>query len=558
MGAVEITDSEKTWAEETGETRHPRILFTSVYGPYAKVEGADVQHTFSMELYNNQVTRGQGVYSPRLFHHSWGMQMIQGNISAPSTLLDFPTQEAFERELTAHSYDIVAITSIVMNVYKVKEMCRIVRNLSPKSKIVVGGHVAAIPWLGQFIDADHIARGDGISWMRRYLGEDMNAPIRHPPLKARIGFRLLGMWLPDLLLSQGATIVPSVGCPMGCKFCATSNFFGGRGKSVIYLKTGEELFRAMCEAESALKANEFFVMDENFLLDRKRAMELLELMKANNKAWAFNVFASANALRKYTMEELVQLGVVQVWIGLESPHSKFVKLEGADTMKLVRDLQSNGIAITGSTIIGLEHHTPENAVEEIEYAVSHGTDFHQFMLYIPFPGTPLYVELEKEGRLLKEADLTGFSGLDRFSFQHATISRDESKRLIDFAFQRDFERNGPSVFRLIRTTFEGWKQHRNHPDERVRRRFQEQTSSLKSYSAALWAMEKMFEDRDKAMSERMRLLRLEMEKEFGFSARMASKLLGPVMLYTTRREEERLARGVTYEPRTFIERKNWS
>jgi hypothetical protein len=38
---------------------------------------------------------------------------------------------------------------------------------------------------------------------------------------------------------------------------------------------------------------------------------------------------------------------------------------------------------------------------------------------------------------------------------------------------------------------------------------------------------------------------------------MATRLVGPVLLYTARREEERLARGITYEPKTFIERKNW-
>jgi hypothetical protein len=34
-------------------------------------------------------------------------------------------------------------------------------------------------------------------------------------------------------------------------------------------------------------------------------------------------------------------------------------------------------------------------------------------------------------------------------------------------------------------------------------------------------------------------------------------LLGPVLLWTTRREERRLARGKTYEPPTILERSNW-
>ena len=42
------------------------------------------------------------------------------------------------------------------------------------------------------IDADHIVRGDGISWMRRYLGEDENAPIRHPHIVSGFGLRVMG------------------------------------------------------------------------------------------------------------------------------------------------------------------------------------------------------------------------------------------------------------------------------------------------------------------------------------------------------------------------------
>jgi hypothetical protein len=64
--------------------------------------------------------------------------MIQQNISAPCTVLDFPTRADFERELTAHSYDVVGISSIIVNIGKVREMCRLVRKLSPHSVIVVG------------------------------------------------------------------------------------------------------------------------------------------------------------------------------------------------------------------------------------------------------------------------------------------------------------------------------------------------------------------------------------------------------------------------------------
>jgi len=46
-----------------------------------------------MELYQNQVTRVQGAFSLRMFHRSFSLLMLQANIEAPCTVLDFPTRE---------------------------------------------------------------------------------------------------------------------------------------------------------------------------------------------------------------------------------------------------------------------------------------------------------------------------------------------------------------------------------------------------------------------------------------------------------------------------------
>jgi radical SAM superfamily enzyme YgiQ (UPF0313 family) len=543
--------------------KHPkrtqaRILLSSVFGPYAQDDEFGSRSINPMELYHNQVTRAQGSFSLRMFHRSWGIMMIQANISAPCAVLDFPTRDDFARELKANQYDVVGITGIIVNVAKVREMCRMTRELSPNSVIVVGGHVAAIPGIETMIDADHIVRGEGVAWMRRYLGEDENAPIRHPAIVSGMRTRIMGIRLPERKGTTAATIIPSVGCPMGCNFCTTSAFFGGKGKFVNFFESGDELFDVMNRMEKKLKVHSFFVMDENFLLHRERALRLLELMKQENKSWSLSVFASANAIRRYTMQELVELGVSWLWMGLESPKAGYSKLQGSDTRELTRELREHGIRVQGSTIIGLEHHTPDNIIQEIEHAVSHDTDFHQFMLYTPVPGTPLYQQISDEGRLLPGVDFADVHGQFKFNFKHAAISREDSKRFLDWAFWRDFEMNGPSLYRISRTLMAGWKRYKDSPDLRVRRRFASEMGRLSGiYNSALWAMERQFRTVDRRVSEDIRALRQEFKQESGLLARMLPAVLGPILLWTTRREEQRLANGKTYEPPTILERSNW-
>jgi radical SAM superfamily enzyme YgiQ (UPF0313 family) len=536
-----------------------RVLLSSVFGPYAQDDQYGSRKINPMELYHNQVTREQGPFSLRMFHRSWGILMIQKNISAPTTVMDFPTREAFERELLAHEYDVVGISSIIVNVGKVREMCRIVRRVSPRSTIVVGGHVSAIPGIEKMVDAEHVVKGDGIEWMRRYLGEDATAPIQHAEIVSGFDARTLGLKLPQPKGSTAATIIPSVGCPMGCNFCTTSAFFGGKGRYLNFYNTGAELYTVMSEMAEKLGVQSFFMMDENFLLHKRRAMELLEIMKRENKAWALYVFSSANAIAQYTMRELVELGVSWVWMGLESPRSSYLKLAGADTKKLAAELREHGIKLLGSTIVGLEHHTPENIHDEIEHAVSHDTDFHQFMLYTPVPGTPLFAEMTEQGRMLPGVDLADIHGQHAFNFEHAAISREESKRFLDYAFRRDFERNGPSIYRICRTTLSGWKRYKNDPDLRVRARFAWEARSLRNgYAAALWAMERRLARANSAVAGQIRALRVEINREFGFVSGLVTRIVGPILLWASGREERRLARGITYEPPTIIERRNWT
>ena len=71
-------------------------------------------------------------------------------------------------------------------------------------------------------------------------------------------------------------------------------------------------------------------------------------------------------------------------------------------------------------------------------------------------------------------------------------------------------------------------------------------------------MEKNLRKTSEDVAARVHELRADISRELGSLSSAASSLLGgPMMLWTTRREQRRLDEGVTYEPETFIERRNW-
>jgi pyruvate-formate lyase-activating enzyme len=129
--------------------------------------------------------------------------------------------------------------------------------------------------------------------MRHFLGDDQPRPIRHPQVRGNIGTRIMGVPLHEHPGGACATLIPSVGCPMGCNFCSTSALFGGKGKFVEFYSSGQEMFEIMSALETSQRVRAFVVMDENFLIDKPRAVQLLELMQKHQKPWSLYVFSSA-------------------------------------------------------------------------------------------------------------------------------------------------------------------------------------------------------------------------------------------------------------------------
>jgi hypothetical protein len=180
------------------------------------------------------------------------------------------------------------------------------------------------------------------------------------------------------------------------------------------------------------------------------------------------------------------------------------------------------------------------------------------MLYTPVPGTPLYAQVEREGRLRKDVDLADIHGQAGLNYVHAALTSDEAKRQLDRAFRLDYERNGPSMYRLMATMFQGWRRYHDDADPRVRARVESEGRQLRNgYGAMLWAMERFLRSSSREMSDRIRALRLEIEKELGGLSSVIDRVIGPVLSWAARRDAHRFPAGRPLEPHTFVDRMNW-
>jgi radical SAM superfamily enzyme YgiQ (UPF0313 family) len=448
-----------------------KLLLTSVFGPYAADDEYGEKEN-KMELFHNQVTREQGIFSYRFNHGSQGLYFLAENTDMPATVLDFPTLKRFKKELKK-GYDYIGISFIIPNFKKAKEMARCIRELSPESKIILGGHGVNIPGIETMIDQDYICKGEGVYFLRRLFKENVNRPIRHPLGYSSFNRQVMGVpWSPD-----SGILITGVGCANKCRFCATSHFFGDY---IPYLKTGKEIFDLCCRYEDEKKYTDFGILDENFLKMKARALELLELMEKNKRYFTFAIFSSAETLKAIgDLDILVRLGVTFIWIGVESKKEIYAKNKGTDFSSLIDEIKKRGITVLTSSILFLEEHDKNTIWEDIDFVTSLKPDYLQFAQLGPIPGTKLYSDYERQGKLLKDIPYSAQHGQGKIWFKHEHFTRDESEDFLRLAFEIDYSRNGASMLRAIKTTLGGYEYCLNHENELVRARLKTYKNNLK-------------------------------------------------------------------------------
>ena len=328
------------------------------------------------ELLYRQVTRAQGLFSPRTVNSHFSLDYIAENLDAPVVVLQYPSKRELIRELKK-GYDYVGISFIMAVMHKMKEAVALIRQYAPQSKIVLGGYGTVLKDEELKPYADHICREEGVTFFRRLLGEPaIPMPYKQPLIISWL--RVFG-WK----VSGTGKIFAGLGCPNGCDFCCTSHFFSR--KHIKLLPSGQDIYNVVERYLEHDPKLVFLILDEDFLLNKKRAMEFRECVKKGGKTLSIFAFSSIKAISQYKVEEILEMGIDGFWIGYEGTRSNYAKQQGRPVDEILTEFREHGITVLASMIVGFDYQNKDVVAQELDGLMKLKPALGRYLFTAPCP-----------------------------------------------------------------------------------------------------------------------------------------------------------------------------
>ncbi len=346
-----------------------------------------------------------GRLSHSLYVDEGRMEPLQLGVIAGLTPPDVEVALFDDRMETVDYDDPTDLAAITVETYTARRAYEIAAEYRKRGvRVVMGGmHATLIPEeVRQHCDALFI--GDA-EFLWHEVVEDARRGRLKGEYRARAGRPQPGtLTRRDIFKGKGYLPVSlmqfSRGCRFACSFCAISVFFN----KTHFIRDVKEVVR---EIESQERKLIFFV-DDNILSNHEAAKILCRELIPLKIRWISQ--ASIDMTRdRELMRLLVKSGCLGNVIGFESidrhnlremkKSSNFVG--GFDDYRTpLRIIREYGLQTWAAFTLGHDHDTVESVKATARFAIENKFCFGAFNILMPYPNTPLYAKLEREGRLL--------------------------------------------------------------------------------------------------------------------------------------------------------------
>lgn len=293
--------------------------------------------------------------------------------------------------------DVVGISTATIDAFHAYEIADSFRRQG-KTVILGGYHPSALPDEAK-LHADAVVIGEAeISWPQALKDFEAGSlkPFYHadPVDPALIPSPRR---LPDYVASRGI-VQATRGCPQQCMFCAIQTIEGSRFRARPIEKVVEEV--------RSCQNNRIFFADSSMTINSQYTKQLFRALRHLNKS--FSCFGNIDVLRRD--EELLSIaseaGCVQWLIGFESVDRGTIQHIGKKTNRVedyasaAKKIRDYGMDVMGLFVFGFDTDTPSVFDYTLEAVNTMELERVGFSMLTPYPGTAIYRQFEREGRLL--------------------------------------------------------------------------------------------------------------------------------------------------------------
>ncbi len=297
--------------------------------------------------------------------------------------------------------EVVGITVHLTFARRAFELARWYR--SRGSQVILGGlHVLSCP-AECAPHADALALGDGVQLWPHILGDVEAGTLRQLYAATyESDYRLdpapRRSLLPRRSFLTTTSLIATRGCHNRCGFCYLST----AGLRMPYRMRDPGQIAAECQADGQPYA---VFVDNNLGSNRAYLRDLCTALRPLEKIWSAAVSIDVTD-DPSLIRDMALAGCTGVFVGFESlsdqnlAEARKKTPNAADYARRVRLLHDNGIQVNGSFVLGFDHDHRDVFARTAEWVEANRLECATFHILTPYPATPLFRQMEAEGRLL--------------------------------------------------------------------------------------------------------------------------------------------------------------